>query len=118
MHNRWYYRNSNGDFDHHAMKIAGKNRDAHKIDMNKLRAVTDWSADYSSYTIDVQNTLWANVNWLNTNRENTKLALRQPLSMVPRDEIAKAIREENFSIVPIENTLPAPVKKNQIRLAS
>jgi hypothetical protein len=37
--------------------------------------------------------------------------------MVPRDEIARAIREENFSIVPIENTLPAPVK-NQIRLAS
>ena len=118
MHNRWYYRNSNGDFDPHAMKIAGKNRDAHKIDMRKLSAVTDWNADYNFYTIDVENTLWVNVKWLNTNRENTKLALREPLSMVPRNEIAGAIREGNFSMVPMENTLPAPVKPNQIMLAA
>ena len=76
MHNRQYYRNSKGDIDPHAMKIAGKNHDAHKIDMCKLSAVNDWNAKHDIYTIDVQNTLWANVEWLNTNRWNTKLALK------------------------------------------
>lgn len=118
MHNRWHYRNSNGDFDPHAMRIAGKNRDAYKNTMHDLKAVTDWDTNHKFYTMDIENTLWVNVKWLNTHRKNTKLALRQPLSIVPRDEIAWALREGNFSIVPMENTLPAPIKPNQIKLAA
>ena len=123
MHNRWYYRNSNGDLDPHARKIASKNLNDYKNIMHARKKVTDWNTNYDFnydfYTMDIENTLWVNIDWLNTNRENTKLALRQPLSMVPRDEIAGAIREWNFSmIIPIENTLPTPVKPNQIMLAS
>ena len=115
MHNRWYYRNSNGDFDPHAYKMAWKKYHNEIKDKREEEALTDWD---TNYTMDVENTLWVNVKWLNTNRKNTKLALRQPLSIVPRDEIAWALREGNFSIVPMENTLPAPVKPNQIRLAA
>lgn len=118
MHNKWYYRNPYGDFDPHAMRIAGKNHDMNKNRMRKLGAVNDWNTNYDRYTIDVQSTLWVNVKWLNTNRENTKLALRQPLNIVPRDKIAGAIIEGNFSMVPMEKTLPAPRKPEQIMLVA
>ena len=115
MHNRWYYRNSNGDFDPHAMKIAGKNRDAHKINMRKLSAVTDWNADYDFYTMDIQNTLWVNVDWLNTNKKDTQLALRNNLSLVPIN-VGRELREGNFSMMPV--TKPAPEKPQKIILAA
>ena len=118
MHNRWYYRNSNGRIDVHAIKMSWKNHDAYKNYRHQLKAVTDWYTNYSYYRTNLENTLWVNVEWLNTHRKNTKLALRQPLSIVPRDEIAWALREGNFSIVPMENTLPTPVRPKQIMLAA
>lgn len=114
MHSKRYYRNSKGDLDPHARKLAWKNHEAEKINKHKLKSVTDWN-DYN-YTTAVMDTLWTNVNWLNTNRANTQLALRKNLSMIPREEVVGALREWNFSLVPIENTLPAPVKQNQIIL--
>ena len=119
MHNRWYYRNSNGDFDPHAMKMAGKNHDAHKLDIRKLNAVTDWDTNYGYYGTDIESTLWVNVDWLNTNKENTQLALRNNLSLVPIDKynVGRELREGNFSMVPMENK-PAPEKPKQILLAA
>ena len=120
MHNRWYYRNSNGDFDPHAKKIAWKNRDTYKNEMRKLYAVTDWNTNYSYYKADVESTLWVNVEWLKANRKNTQLALRSNLSIVPIDRysVGHELKERNFSMVPAKNTLPTPVKPRQIMLAA
>ena len=118
MHNKWYYRNSNGDLDPHAKKIAWKNHDMAKVLNRKEAIVNDWNLINNQYSMDVTNTLWKNTQWLNTNRKDTKLALREPLSIIPRDEIAHELRVQNYTIVPKSNTLPTPVKQHTIKLVS
>ena len=115
MHKRWYYRNSNGDLDPHAQKMAWKYHDLAKFLNREEARLGDWNVN-NNYSMDVTNTLWVNTQQLDTNRENTKLALRQPLSIVPRDEIAGAIIEGNFSMVPMEKTPPSPVKPEKFML--
>ena len=120
MHNRWYYRNSNGNLDPHAMKIAWKNHDYNKNEMRKYSAVTDWNTNYDYYKTDVEDTLWVNIDWLNTNRKNTQLALRNNLSLVPIDKynVGHALKEGNFSMVPMEKAKPVPIKPTQIILTA
>jgi hypothetical protein len=118
MHNRWYYRNANGDFDPHALKIAWKNRDANKNEYHNLKKVTDLGCIYDNYTLDVAHTISTDVSWLKASKEETKLALRQPLAMVPRDEIAHDLRVGNYTLAPKQDTYLAPIKKHSIRLAS
>lgn len=116
MHNRWYYRNSNGRIDVHAIKMSWKNHDAYKNYRHQLKAVTDWNNDYSYYKTDVESTLWVNVEWLNTNRKNTQLALRNNLSLVPIN-VGRELREGNFSMMPIKDK-PAPEEPDHIILAA
>ena len=120
MHNRWYYRNSNGRIDVHAIKMSWKNHDAYKNYRHQLKAVTDWYTNYSYYRTNLENTLWVNVEWLNANRKNTQLALRSNLNIVPIDRysVGHELKERNFSMVPAKNTLPTPVKPRQIMLAA
>ena len=117
MHNRWYYRNPNGNLDPHAKKIAWKNHDMAKVLNRKEAILNDWNLN-NHYSMDVTNTLWVNTQRLSMNRRNTKLALRQSLAIVPLKEIAHELRVQDFTLVPQENTLPAPVKQSPIRFVA
>ena len=118
MHKRWFYRNDIGILDPYARRRAWEKHDAKKKEYRDLKKVTDWMYIYDNYTLDVAHTISTDVSWLEGSKKETKLALRQPLSMVPRDEIAGAIIKGNFSMVPMKETLPTPIKQKQIMLAA
>lgn len=111
MHNRWYYSNR------YERKIAWKNYDNYKTYRRKLKAVTDWCDNNDSFRNNVMDALSVNVNWLNTDKKATQLALRNNLVIISRADIPTALSENNYSLVP-KTSLPTPVEQHPLSLAA
>lgn len=112
MHNNSNYTNAmTWKYDHHANKMAWKIRDLNKEDLHDLKRLKDWWNQFE-YVNDVRSVLNSKTEGMTSNRQKTKLALRDNFEIRPyQQEVWLALRNNRYSLTPVKKELPMPMQQ-------